>query len=245
MTVAAAHAAGWTWDIGLAGARGIGTVFSSDHMRDDEALAILTAYTGRADIEPRLLPFEPGYRPEPWVRNCVAIGLSGGFLEPLESTGLVLIEAAVAMLAELFPQIGPVDAPAKRFNDLMTARYEAIINFLKLHYCLSERPEPFWRENTSASSITPRLQELLAQWRYRPPSRFDFTLDVESFAFFNYQYVLYGMGYATHADLPAAIETQGAKAAEKIFRRIRTFGDRAAADLPSHRALVSAIAQPG
>src|SRR3546814_1657143 len=82
-------------------------------------------------------------RPASWVKNCVAVGLAGGFLEPLESTGLVMIETAAAMIAEMFPLNGPVGAPARRFNELMAARYDNIINFLKLHYCLSRRREAF------------------------------------------------------------------------------------------------------
>lgn len=241
VTIAAAHQAGWTWDIGLAGARGVGTVYSSNHMSDDEALAVLGAYTGTPDLEPRLLTFEPGYRAQQWIGNCVAVGLSGGFLEPLESTGLVLIEAAIAMIAELFPHNGPVDASAPRFNALMSARYEAIVSFLKLHYCLSKREEAFWRDGVQPDSIPDRLQDLLRQWRHRPPSRFDFTLDVESFAFFNYQYILYGMGFetelATHAGALPDEPT------ERLFRRIKSFGEQAARDLPSHRALVEAIAE--
>jgi hypothetical protein len=175
--------------------------------------------------------------------NCVAVGLSGGFLEPLESTGVVLIEAAIAMIAELFPHNGPIDAPAQRFNQLMAARYENIINFLKLHYCLSRREEPFWRDNVDPDSIPDRLRELLDQWRFRPPNRYDFIIDLESFAYFNYQYILYGMEFRTdlsggRADFPDE------RAAEKLFRRIQTFGERATADLPSHRALIAQINAP-
>jgi hypothetical protein len=244
-TIAAAHQAGWTWDIGLAGARGIGTVYSSAHMSDEQAAEVLRAYVGprASEIEMRTLPFEPGYRERQWIRNCVAVGLSGGFLEPLESTGVVLIEAAIAMIAELFPHNGPIDAPAARFNQLIAARFENIINFLKLHYCLSRRQEPFWRDNVDPDSSPERLKELLEQWRYRPPNRFDFLLDLESFAFFNYQYILYGMDFRTdlsggRADFP------NAKAAERLFQKIRNFGERATADLPPHRALIEQINAP-
>jgi flavin-dependent dehydrogenase len=238
-TVAAAHAAGWTWDIGLAGARGVGCVYSSAHMGDDEAARELERYTkGRSlEVTARCIPFRAGYRTRPWEKNCVAVGLAGGFLEPLESTGVLMIEAAAAMIAELFPHNGPADGPARRFNELMAARYESIVAFLKLHYCLSRREEAFWRDNAEASSIPDRLQDLLEQWRYRPPSRFDFVLDHESFAFFNYQYILYGMEFRTDLT-PVRDEFPHADEAERIFERIRQFGDRAARDLPSHRAMV-------
>jgi glycine/D-amino acid oxidase-like deaminating enzyme len=239
-TVATAHEAGWTWDIGLAGARGVGCVYSSNHIDDDRAEAILRDYLGGADVQTRKISFDAGYREKQWIKNCVAVGLSAGFLEPLESTGVVLIEAAVAMIAELFPHSGPVSAPARRFNELMTARYDNIIVFLKLHYCLSQRPERFWRENTEAASIPERLADLLEQWRYRPPARFDFILDLETFAFFNYQYILYGMGFRT--DLTdGAGEFPDVAGAAKLFAKIRGFADRATQDLPSHRDLIAQI----
>jgi glycine/D-amino acid oxidase-like deaminating enzyme len=239
-TIAAAHEGGWTWDIGLAGARGIGCVYSSDHMSDDRAAELLESYIGHQDFTARSIPFEAGYREKQWVKNCVAVGLAGGFLEPLESTGVVLIEAAVGMIAELFPHNGPVDAPARRFNQLITARFDNIVNFLKLHYCLSKREEPFWRDNADPASIPEPLQELLDQWRYRPPGRFDFILDLESFAFFNYQYILYGMEFKTDLS-PVRDEFPNVKEAEKIFARIRNFGERATHDLPTHRALIESI----
>ena len=244
-TIATAHPAGWTWDIALAGARGIGTVYSSAHMDDAAAEKVLRTYVGARidEVQPRLIKFEPGYREQQWIKNCVAVGLSAGFLEPLESTGVVLIEAAVSMIAELFPHNGPIDAPAKRFNALMTARFDNIITFLKLHYCLSRREEPFWRDNIDPASIPDRLQELLEQWRHRPPNRYDFILDLESFAFFNYQYILYGMEYRT--DLSAGrADFPNVRAAEKLFQKIRMFGERATAELPTHRALIEQINAP-
>jgi len=242
-TLANAHEGGWTWDIGLAGARGIGCVYSSDHIDDERSLAILRDYVGPGldESSVRILSFDAGYRERQWVRNCVAVGLSAGFLEPLEATGLVLIEAAVGMIAELFPHQGPVEAPARRFNQLMTARFENIVKFLKLHYCLSQRAEPFWRENADPATIPEELQELLRQWRYRPPGRFDFILDVETFAFFNYQYILYGMEFQTdlsggRSDFP------NVAAARRLFDRIRALSEQATRDLPSHRELVSELA---
>lgn len=241
-TVATAHEAGWTWDIGLNGARGVGCVYSSDHLTDDRAEEILRGYIGKtaAEVTPRSLAFDAGYRQKQWVKNCVAVGLAGGFLEPLESTGVVLIEAAVAIIAELFPHNGPISAPAFRFNELMTARYDNIITFLKLHYCLSKRTEPFWRDNTDAASIPERLADLLEQWRYRPPTRYDFILDLETFAFFNYQYILYGMGFKTDLS-PGRAEFPDVAAAARQFAKIQTFGERATHDLPSHRDLISQI----
>jgi tryptophan 7-halogenase len=241
-TIATAHEAGWLWEIGLNGARGIGCVYSSHHIGDDRAAEILRAYCGAGseDLALRSIPFAPGYREQQWVKNCVAVGLSAGFLEPLESTGLVLIEAAVGMIAEMLPHSGPMEAPARRFNELMAARFDNIVGFLKLHYCLSRRTEPFWRDNTDPATIPARLAELLAQWRLRPPGRFDFVLDTETFAFFNYQYILYGMGFLTDLGAGRADFTQGDEA-HKLFAKIQRFADRALVDLPSHGSLIRQI----
>jgi len=241
-TIATAHEAGWTWEIGLNGSRGIGCVYSSDHMTDDRAAEVLRAYVGpgHGEFATRRIPFAAGWRRKQWMRNCVAVGLSAGFLEPLEATGLVLIEAAVGMIAEMFPHGGPIEAPARRFNELMNARFENIVNFLKLHYCVSRRDEPFWRDNAELSSIPEQLAEFLEQWKHRPPGRYDFLLDTETFAFFNYQYILYGMGYRTDMAAARADFTQ-VDEAERLFAKIRRFGDRALADLPDHGALIRQI----
>ena len=245
-TVATAHEAGWTWDIGLSERRGIGYVYSSAHCSDDRAEHVVRAYAGpeAKAVTTRIIRFEPGYRERQWVRNCVAVGLSAGFFEPLEATGIVMIEAAAGLIADFFPHAGPIDASADLFNTLMRLRCEKIVNFLKLHYCLTRRTEPFWRDNTLSETIPDELKDMLRRWKYRPPSRFDFVTDVETFAFFNYQYILYGMGYET--DLEAARGTYAhAHAAQKIFEKIRGFGEHAVKDLPTHRELIEQVYAQG
>ena len=98
--------------------------------------------------------------------------------------------------------------------------------------------------SSASASIPERLLEFLEQWKLRPPGRFDFELDTETFAFFNYQYILYGMGYRTDMEGARADFTQVAEA-ERLFAKIRRFGDRALVDLPSHKSLIQQInAQP-
>ncbi len=241
-TVATAREAGWIWDIGLSSRRGLGYVYSSDHGTGGRAEEVLRDYAGAkgADVGVRHIHFDPGFRETPWVGNCVAVGLSAGFLEPLESTGIVLIEIAARYIAEFLPRGGPVDAPAALFNKMMRLRNEKIINFLKLHYCLSKRTEPFWRDNAEAKSVPEDLLYLLEMWKYRPPARFDFMIDTESFLHFNYQYIMYGMGFKT--DLSAARgRYPETAAAQKTFDRIRTFGRMAVRDLPFHRDLIDQV----
>ncbi|MDV6331613.1 tryptophan halogenase family protein [Asticcacaulis sp. 201] len=245
-TISTAHEAGWTWDIALSTRRGIGYVYSSDHTDDDRAEEVLRAYVGpmAEGIEARCISFNAGYRTQHWVKNCIGVGLSAGFLEPLESTGMVLIESAVNKIVEFFPFRGPLDASAHIFNEAMTKRYETIIGFIKLHYCLTKREEPFWRDNTRPDSIPPHLRDLLALWKFRPPSRFDFTLDNESFAFFSYQYILYGMNFETDYEA-ARGSLQHTDLANHLFARIVQFGDQASKDLVSHRQLINAVYKGG
>jgi tryptophan halogenase len=245
-TIATGHEAGWTWDIGLDNRRGTGYVYSSSHTTDEKAEGVLRAYIGpQADQRPvRLLKFEAGYRERPWVRNCVAVGLSAGFFEPLESTGIMLIEVAAAMIADFFPWNGDFAAPARHFNDLMTRRCENIVNFLKLHYCTSQRTEEFWRDNRRPESMPERLRSLLSEWEFRPPCRFDFVSDHETFPHFSYQYVLYGMGFRT--DIAAARARYGAsQAAAQAFGQLRRIAHQAARDLPTHRSLIEQVYRDG
>ena len=246
-TISSAHEAGWTWDIALSDRRGIGYVYSSDYTTDERAEEVLREYVGRtsdADITPRRISFTAGYRPQQWVKNCVAVGLSAGFLEPLESTGMVLIESAVNKIVEFFPFSGPADTSAHIFNDLMTRRYDTIIGFIKLHYCLSKREEPFWADNRKPETIPEHLRELLVLWKLRPPSRFDFVLDHESFAFFSYQYILYGMNFETDYEA-ARGSLQSTRLADQLFARIISFGEQASKDLMPHRNLVDAVYKDG
>jgi len=135
-TISTAHEAGWTWDIGLQQRRGIGYVYSSRHTSDERAAQVLRAYAGSAadGLSPRKIPMQVGYRTQQWIANCVAIGLSGGFLEPLEASGIGLVETAVHMLGALFPHNGEMAPLARHFNHCMTERYARIVDFLKLHY---------------------------------------------------------------------------------------------------------------
>jgi tryptophan 7-halogenase len=245
-TIATAHEAGWTWDIGLNNRRGIGYVYSSNHSDDARAESILRSYIGAAsERKPvRLIKFDAGYRERQWVHNCVAVGLSAGFFEPLESTGIMLIEVAAAMIADFFSWSGDHAAPAKLFNDLMRNRCAKIVNFLKMHYCLSQRTEPFWQDNCRPETIPDELKCLLDAWRHRPPCRFDFVSDHETFPYFSYQYVLYGMGFRTNLE-PARSRYGASQAAHQAFSQLRRFARQAVTDLPTHRALIEQVYRDG
>ncbi|WP_242187302.1 tryptophan 7-halogenase [Sphingomonas sp. CARO-RG-8B-R24-01] len=219
-TDATAHAAGWIWDIGLPTRRGVGCVYSSAHMSDDAALETLRAYLGTtAPIAPRRLTFRSGHRAEFWRGNCLAVGLSAGFLEPLEASAIVTIELTLDALLDDWPTRETMPLTAARFNRLFRYRWDGIVEFLKLHYVLSRRDELYWRDHRDHASIPPRLAELLALWRHRPPLRADLPMLDELFPAASYQYILYGM----HAQLPrpGPFGTRRAASLAQIAQRTR------------------------
>lgn len=242
-TDATAHPAGWIWDIGLPTRRGIGCVYSSAHMSDDAAAGVLRDYVARTDpaaaaaLVPRQLKFRSGHRARFWERNCLAVGLSAGFLEPLEASAIVLIELSLDALLDGFPaDRGAMDLHADRFNRLFRYRWDRIVEFLKLHYVLSEREEPYWRDHRAAASVPDRLADLLRLWRDQPPSRADLPFVDEVFPAASYQYVLYGMGHPAPA---GGVLRHGGPAPvlDQVSQRARSLE----ASLPTNRAYLSAL----
>ena len=146
-TRAIAHQAGWRWRIPLQTRVGNGLVFSSAFMSEDEARTTFAAALDSAPLfEPRLLRFKAGMRRRAWNRNCIAMGLAGGFIEPLESTSIHLIMIAVTRLIQAFPFDGDMHALAERFNAQSRHEWEHVRDFIILHYKLTSRDDsPFWR----------------------------------------------------------------------------------------------------
>ena len=250
-TVATAQPGGWVWDIGLPTRRGVGHVYSSAHTSDDAAEQALRHYIqrsgGPAEIAtPRKLSFQPGYRREFWHRNCVAVGLSAGFVEPLEASALALVELSAAMISDDLPATREaMDIVARRFNDAFRYRWERVIDFLKLHYVLTQRCDtPYWRDHTDPASVPERLRELLLLWRHRPPSRLDFTRTEELFPSASYQYVLYGMGFRPEEGAYAR-PTDSADAADGFFREAAALTRRMLPALPGNRELVEHVKRHG
>jgi tryptophan 7-halogenase len=243
-TISTAQEAGWIWDIGLQKRRGIGYVYSSRHTDDTRAEEVFRRYIGSAadGMEPMRIKFETGYRPEAWRKNCVAIGLAGGFVEPLESTGIALIELGTYLLAHLLPgDLGDMERAARRFNTMICARYERIIDFIKMHYCLSQRRDSaFWADNADPAGIPESLQELLAMWRHRPPHRLDFVTDLEMFLPASWQFVLYGMEFKTDLEAMRSAYPR-IDEARREFAMIQQMGRHALDDLPLHRTLVEQL----
>jgi tryptophan halogenase len=247
-TVSTAHEAGWTWDICLPTRRGIGYVYSSRHQSEEAATETLLRYIGpeQRDLPVRKIPIRCGHRETFWKNNCIAVGLASGFLEPLESSAIMLVELSAKLIAEQMPACREVmDIVARRFNDVTMYRFGRIVDFLKLHYVLTRRTDTaFWRDNTDRANVPDRLKELLTLWEYRSPWFFDeFDRLEEVFPAASYQYVLYGMGFQTRVTSEDTAETE--LLAARLVRENEQLTDEMCARLPTNRELLTKIHEYG
>jgi tryptophan halogenase len=246
-TISTGQEAGWIWDIGLQHRRGVGYVYSSKHSSEEQARAVLAKYVGKKidGLSVRKIPIVSGHRERFWQNNCVAVGLSAGFLEPLEASALVLVELSAQMISEQLPANRDVmDIVAKRFNETFAYRWEKIIDFLKLHYVLNKRSEAFWTDNRLPETIPESLQDLMRLWKYRAPADHDFTSNNEVFPAASYQYILYGMGFKSdYSHFSCALNDKDF--AERQFSKNKAMIDEAVKNLPKNRELLNKVKEFG
>ena len=248
-TISTAHQAGWIWDIGLPTRRGVGCVYSSAHCSDEEAYVSLVNYINATpgynadELSIRKIPMKPGHRAQFWHRNCVAVGMSAGFIEPLEASALVLVEMSAAMIsAELPANREVMDIVAKRFNRRVTHYWDTIIEFLKLHYVLTQRNDSdYWRDHLRQETVPAELTERLHLWRYQTPNKYDFPLAEEMFPAASWQYVLYGMGFRTSC----RSEKVDQRESQVYFDKVNRIKAQLLNQLPSNRELINKIHQFG
>ena len=164
-TRSTAHAAGWQWRIPLQHRTGNGHVYCSGFMEDDDAQRVLLETLDAPPIaEPGRLQFTAGRRTKAWEANVVAIGLSSGFLEPLESTSIHLIQHGIQKLLTLFPSRGISAIEREEYNRHMVNSYEPVRDFIILHYFANSRPEPFWQQ-MRAMTLPDTLQHKIELFR--------------------------------------------------------------------------------
>ena len=240
-TVATALNHGWTWEIDLVNRRGNGYVYDGRRISSDQAEQELLQHLGAGAevIRSAHLNMKIGRRKEFWVGNCVAIGLAAGFIEPLESTGLHLIDLGVRLLSTHSPSTYAAEAIKQSYNRLMNNFYENLKEFIVLHYCLTDRDDTaFWRDAAKTSDFCDGLNDKLALWRHKYCERMDMTggqsvLFVED----NYRFILYGMGYYPTLDMP--VDSQDA---EQQFAQINYHAQLALQRTMSHRSFLKSLA---
>ena len=165
-TQVTAHSAGWRWRIPLQSRVGNGLVYSSAHLSDDEAHARLLAGLDAPTVNtPRVIKYQTGTRKQIWNKNCVAMGLASGFIEPLESTSIHLFQKSILNLIQNFPFFGINEALVKRYNDMSRREIAYARDFVTLHYKLTERSDTtFWSEN-AVMDVPDSLKERIALFR--------------------------------------------------------------------------------
>ena len=230
-TVARAREAGWQWRIPLQHRTGNGYVFCSSYVSDDEASAKLVQWLETAPLaHPKILRFKAGRRKASWVKNCLALGLSSGFLEPLESTSIHLVQAGITKFLDYFPHREPDPILIDRFNHEMRLQYETIRDFIIAHYKVTEREDTeFWRY-CKHMSIPDSLAEKLELFKARgevKPTLGDLFSDVSWLA------VLYGQGLVPVSHHPLA-DAMSEDDLELTLSRIRAAIRQRVDSLPAH-----------
>jgi tryptophan 7-halogenase len=248
-TLGTAQQHGWIWDIGLPTRRGVGHVYSSRYTNDDAAWNDLKTYVAKrcpaevlATLTPRKLNFTPGYRTTPWIKNCIAVGMSAGFVEPLEASAIVMIEISSKTISNELPATREaMEIVARRFNKRFAERWESVVNFLKLHYLLSKRNDSsYWRDNRNEDTVPDHLRDLLVLWRQKLPGTADFPQVLELFGPSSYQYILYGMGFLPNPR-PTASRLDNDELAFKAFQRVAEITRNGLGGLPTNRELLRQI----
>ncbi len=194
VTKSTALGAGWAWRVPLFNRIGTGYVFSSAHRTDEEARSEFLAHLGPdgEGAEPRVIPMRVGRNRNAWVKNCVAVGLSGGFIEPLESTAIHMIDTAVRWLVQYFPDTDYSEPLRGRFNHLVDELYNEVRDFICLHYALGNRTDDqYWIDAREELEVPDTLAENLELWQYGLPAHNDIRF-VSLFSPMTYQAVLLG-----------------------------------------------------
>ena len=235
-TRATAREAGWQWRIPLQHRIGNGYVYSSAHISDDEASnTLLRNLDGPALADPRPLRFVTGKRRRMWVRNCVAIGLAAGFMEPLESTSIHLIQSAITLLLSFFPDQGFDPVLIDRFNQKSALEWERTRDFLILHYHATERSDtPFWND-CRTMSVPSRLLEY--RDLFRGSGRF-YRENEELFNQFSWVQVMLGQRITPRSYHPLVDLISDADL-DQFIDNIRHIVERCAQAMPPHEKFIA------
>ncbi|HEY5806418.1 MAG TPA: tryptophan halogenase family protein [Povalibacter sp.] len=231
-----ARDSGWQWRIPLQHRVGNGMVYCSRYISDADAKqALLANIEGKVLTEPRLIRFKPGSRHQHWKKNCVAVGLASGFIEPLESTSIHLIQRSIIHLLQMFPQQAVIQqSDIEEFNQQMESEIEHIRDFIILHYHVTNRQDtPFWRD-VRDMDIPASLRHRIAL--FRETGRV-FRMPIELFAENSWIQVMLGQGITPQQHHPVA-DLMSDEELSRFLGEIKTSVDRTVAQLPKHQVYV-------
>lgn len=235
-TLAKAHQAGWLWDIPLTNRRGVGFVYASAHMTESTAIEQLSRHL-QIDAEkfsPRKIAMRMGYREKFWCKNAVALGLAQGFVEPLEATSIFVTDFAAELFARNFStEKDSMSVAADYCNKVVAYTWERVIDFIQMHYYLSDRDDSsFWRANKHDSKLSDVLAERLAIWKVNAPKKSDFFSRFDLFDVDNFLFVLYGMKFKTNSKKMTPYEAQYY---EREIQKIKLSEQKLSQELLGHR----------
>jgi tryptophan halogenase len=235
-TRSTAHRAGWQWRIPLQHRIGNGHVYSSRYISDDEAQATLLAnLDGKPLAEPRLIKYTTGMRKKAWNKNVIAIGLSGGFLEPLESTSIHLIQGAAAQLLDFFPDNGFNATEIDEYNRLSRFHFETIRNFIILHYHLNQRTDSqFWKD-CAAMPVPEMLTHKMNLFRNRGRT---VRFDGELFSEIGWMQVMLGQNLTPEGYHPL-VDLVSEAGIDEYLESIRKVVAKCADVMPEHAAFIA------
>lgn len=231
-----AHAKGWQWQIPLQHRSGNGLVYSSRYSSDDEALNTLTTHLSTPSIaDANLIQFKTGRTRKQWNKNVVAAGLASGFLEPLESTSIYMVQSAITRLLKLFPHQGIEPESVAEYNRQSKSEYEQIRDFIILHYHLNQRTDSqFWRD-MQTMEVPERLTNKIAQFEKNGTLIHD---EYDVFWEASWLQVLHGQGITPKDYHPLANQFEEAKL-KSILENIRQNKQAPVAQMPSHDEFIS------
>ena len=233
-TTAHAHRAGWSWNIPLYGRDGTGYVYSSRFIDRDEAEREFREFLGPAanDCVAHHINMRIGRCRNSWVKNCVAIGLSSGFVEPLESTGLFFIQHAIEELVNHFPGPVHVERLVRSYNKVINDCIDGVREFLTLHYYASTRVDtPFWAA-TKQVPLSDSLAERLDLWKMRLPTARTIYPSFHGFEHYSWSVMLLGLGLHPSSYLPV-LNHLDESSAKSMFASIRARSQKLLQSLPS------------
>ena len=235
-TRATAHPNGWQWRIPLQSRVGNGIVYSSKFMSDDEAKeTLLNNITGEMITEPRLLRYRTGSRQKSWHKNCVALGLASGFIEPLESTSIHLVMTAIIRLIRLFPFGGNNEHLAYRFNDETRTEIETVRDFVILHYKQTQRTDSdFWnayRTMDIPQTLAHRI-DIFKQNAYVWPD------DVALFRVDSWVQVMMGQGLKPES-FHSAGKITGKQGLMQSLAKLKSSIEQTVQQLPTHQQFIN------
>lgn len=241
-TTASARDSGWIWTIPLFGRIGTGYVYSEQFCSPQEAEAELRAFVGPAaeEAEANHIRMRIGRNRRSWVRNCVAIGLSSGFVEPLESTGIFFIQHGIEQLVKHFPGQVPDPELVRGYNESVARCLDGVREFLVLHYKAAARDDtPYWKA-AGERQVPEGMAERLRLWDSRLPSESSVYPYYHGFEPYSYNVMLLGLGRPPARPHPA-LELLDDTAARRHFADIREQTDRLVRELPSQHAYLAQL----